>query len=154
MVMHRCPTCGRSRDAGEAREGVAGDAPVVRVGVVVRRPGEVLLVRAREEDGSERWCLPAGPCRRDELPETVATRHVRRLTGLLVRLTGLLDVLALHERGELLVVYDAAEVDGDLLPGEDALEAAFHPLDALPPVAPAPVRHLLSRLATGVPRRW
>jgi len=53
------------------------------------------------------------------------------------------------------VVYEAVEVDGELAPGDDAGEVAFHPLDDLPePVGFRNHRLVLDRLRRGVPRTW
>ncbi|HZJ71987.1 MAG TPA: NUDIX domain-containing protein, partial [Planctomycetota bacterium] len=94
----------------------------------------------------------------DEAIETTAVREVREETGLVVKLTGLLDVLTTTDdprKPAILVVYEAEEVEGELLPGSDADEVAFHALDALPrDVGFSNHRRILERLSRGADRRW
>ncbi|MBM3986119.1 MAG: NUDIX hydrolase [Planctomycetes bacterium] len=163
-----CSTCGarlEPRDIGgrercwcPACRVVVWENPVPAAAVVVRRPGEVLLCRRAIEPYAGSWTLPAGYQEVDETTETTAVREVREETGLVVRLTGLLDVLTTDDdprKAAILVVYEAVEVDGELLPGDDAQEAAFHRLDALPePLGFRNHRLVLDRLRRGVSRTW
>jgi 8-oxo-dGTP diphosphatase len=143
-----CPACGR----------VAYENPVPAAAVVVRRKDEVLLVRRAIEPRRGRWGLPAGFQEIDETPETAAVRECREETGLVVRLTGLLDVLATHDdprKTGILVIYTGQEVDGELVPGDDCDEVAFHPLDRLPDdLAFRNDRVILDRLRRGEERPW
>jgi ADP-ribose pyrophosphatase YjhB (NUDIX family) len=143
-----CPDCGH----------VAYENPVPAAAVAVRRGREVLLCRRDIDPYRGHWTLPAGYQEVDETIETAAVREVREETGLIVKLTGLLDVLTTTDdprKPAILVVYEAQEVDGDLLPGSDAREVAFHSLDQLPE-AVGFVNHrlVLERLRKGVPRTW
>jgi ADP-ribose pyrophosphatase YjhB (NUDIX family) len=149
---------GRERRWCPACRAVLYENPVPAAAVVVRRPGEVLLCRRAIEPYAGSWTLPAGYQEVDETTETTAVREVREETGLVVRLTGLLDVLTTDDdprKPAILVVYEAVEVDGELLPGDDAREAAFHRLDALPePLGFRNHRLVLDRLRSGVSRTW
>jgi len=149
---------GRERCWCAACQAVVYENPVPAAATVVRRPGEVLLCRRGIEPYAGSWTLPAGYQEIDETIETTAVREVREETGLVVRLTGLLDVLTTDDdprKPAILVVYEALEVDGELLPGDDAREAAFHRLDALPePVGFRNHRLVLDRIRRGVSRTW
>jgi len=149
---------GRERRWCEACNVVVYENPVPAAAVVVQRPGEVLLCRRSIEPYAGSWTLPAGYQEVDESIETTAVREVREETGLVVRLTGLLDVLTTDDdprKPSVLVVYEAVEVDGELAPGDDASEVAFHALDDLPePVGFRNHRLVLDRLRRGVPRTW
>jgi len=163
-----CSACGQPLEPREieGRErrwcarchAVAYENPVPAAAVVVRRPDEVLLCRRAIEPFAGSWTLPAGYQEVDEAIETTAVREVREETGLVVRLTGLLDVLTTDDdprKPAILVVYEAREVDGELEPGDDAREAAFHRLDALPePIGFRNHRLVLDRLRRGVTRTW
>ncbi len=143
-----CPECGL----------VAYENPVPAAAVAVRRGRNVLLCRRAIEPFAGHWTLPAGYQEVDETIETTAVREVREETGLVVKLTGLLDVLTTTDdprKAAILVVYEAQEVDGDLLPGSDAREVAFHSLDHLPEdLGFGNHRLVLERLRKGVPRSW
>jgi ADP-ribose pyrophosphatase YjhB (NUDIX family) len=66
-----------------------------------------------------------------------------------VRVTGLLDVLAGREHNhgaDIFIVYTAEITGGALQAGDDADDAGFFPLDALPPLAFETTRHILNRI--------
>jgi len=73
-----------------------------------------------------------------------------------VRLTGLLDVLSTPDdprKPSLIVLYEGEAVDGELVPGDDAAEAAWYDLDRLPEdLGFANDRRVLERLRSGAPR--
>lgn len=141
-------------DCGE----VAWENPVPAAAVVVRRGAAVLLCRRAIEPYRGSWTLPAGYQEVDETIESAAVREVREETGLVVRLTDLLDVLSTDDdprKPSLLVVFEGEEVDGELAPDSDVSEVAFHPLAALPPdLGFRNHRLVLERLAAGGRRRW
>lgn len=149
---------GRARQHCAACDRIAYENPVPAAAVAVRRGRQVLLCRRAIEPFRGSWTLPAGYQEVDEAIETTAVREVREETGLVVKLTGLLDVLTTTDdprKPAILVVYEAEEVEGELLPGSDADEVAFHPLDALPqPVGFSNHRRILERLSRGGDRRW
>ena len=163
-----CSECGEPlipRDVdGRTRQYCAGcdrivyENPVPAAAVAVRRGRSVLLCRRAIEPYRGSWTLPAGYQEVDETIETTAVREVREETGLVVRLTGLLDVLTTTDdprKPAILVVYEAEEVEGELLPGSDADEVAFHALDTLPrDVGFNNHRRVLERLSRGATRRW
>lgn len=137
---------------------VAWENPVPACAVVVRRPGQVLLCRRSIEPRRGAWGLPAGYMEVDESPETTAVREVREETGLLVQVTDLVDVLQTLDdprKPSLLVVYEAREAGGELLPGDECDELGFFRFDELPePLAFRNDRLILERLAKGVLARW
>src|SRR5262249_52301202 len=97
-----CPGCGR----------VAWENPVPAAAVAVRRGRQVLLCRRDIDPYRGHWTLPAGYQEVDETIETTAVREVREETGLIVKLTGLLDVLTTTDdprKAGLLVIYEGEE---------------------------------------------
>jgi ADP-ribose pyrophosphatase YjhB (NUDIX family) len=152
---------GRPRQICPACDHVAYENPVPAAAVVVRRGSggrEVLLVRRTIEPYAGQWGLPAGYQEVDETIETAAVREVREETGLMVKLTGLIDVFTTPDdprKPSILVVYEAEEVDGELEPGDECSEVAFVSLDELPEeLAFANNRVVLRRLRDGVTREW
>lgn len=113
--------------------------PVVGVGAVVWRAEEVLLVRRGTPPMQGRWSLPGG---RQELGETVfacAAREVLEETGVEAEILALVDVVDAirHDRdGAVEYHYTLVDLAGRWLAGEpragdDAADAAFHPVEAL-----------------------
>jgi len=145
-----CPGCGH----------VAYENPVPAAAVVIRRGREVLLCRRTIEPYAGKWGIPAGYQEVDETIETAAVREVREETGLVVRLTGLIDVFTTPDdprKPSILVVYEAEELDGELEPGDETSEVAFVSLDDLPDdgeIAFANNRVVLGRLRDGLERQW
>jgi ADP-ribose pyrophosphatase YjhB (NUDIX family) len=132
--------------------------PVPAAATVVLRDREVLLCRRCIEPFRGSWTLPAGYQEVDESIESTAIREVREETGLVVRLTGLLDVMTTTDdprKAAILVVFLAEEVDGELRPGDDADDVAFHSIDDLPEdVGFINHRRILQRLQSGETRQW
>lgn len=134
-----CPACGWRHFAD----------PKVAAAVVVRRDGLVLLNRRVNEPFRGKWSLPAGFVDAHEDPARAAERECLEETGLRVRVTGLLDVLAGREHShgaDIFIVYTAEINGGVLQAGDDADDAAFFPLDDLPPLAFETTRQVLDLL--------
>jgi 8-oxo-dGTP diphosphatase len=113
------------------------DGPAATVDVVIHRDGRVVLVRRRFPPAG--WALPGGFVDRGEKVPAAAIREALEETGLSVRLLSLLHVYsdpARDPRRHTLSAVYIAEADGDPLGGDDAAEARWFSLDALPsPVA-------------------
>ena len=110
----------------------------VSVGVCVLEEDRLLLVRRRFNPEKGKWSLPAGFLDSGDDPQACAIREAHEETGLEVHLTGLLDVIhnPPQKGGATLFVLYAAEVSGGRLQAaDDALDAGFFPVDALPELA-------------------
>lgn len=124
----RCPNCGW----------IHFEDPKVAAGVLVEEDGRVLLTRRANPPHGGEWSLPAGFVDAHEDPAEAAARECLEETGLVVRITGLVDVIAgrEHEHGaDFVIVYRAIVTGGSLQAGDDADEAAFFPRASLPPLA-------------------
>ncbi len=122
--------------------------PALTVDAVVLRGSaedrEVLLVRRGQEPYRGRWALPGGFVDEDEPLEAAARRELAEETGLVAEDRPLRQVGAFGDPGRdprgwtvgvafLLESDDPA--DAEVRGGDDAEEAAWHRLDALPPLA-------------------
>ena len=107
--------------------------PVVGVGVLVWRDGEVLLIRRGKPPREGQWSLPGG---RQELGETVreaAVREVREEAGIEIELGNLVDVVDAIGRGPngdvthhyTLLDFDADWTAGEVRAGSDAADAMW-----------------------------
>jgi 8-oxo-dGTP diphosphatase len=128
MVRPICPQCGW----------IYFVDPKVAAAVLIEQDGRVLLVRRANEPYQGLWTLPAGFIDGGEDPALAAVRECLEETGLSVRVTRVLDVIAgrEHERGaDFIIVYGAEIISGELIPADDADAAEWFPRDQLPQLA-------------------
>ncbi len=143
-----CPLCGTAVDRIErfghprpvcpACGWVYFEDPKVAVAVLVREGEKVLLVQRSHPPQQGLWALPAGFLDARENPLRAAERECAEETGLTVRVTGLSLVLTGRETdhsADIVLIYAAEVLGGCLQAGDDAQQAAFFPLNALPPLA-------------------
>lgn len=152
-----CPRCGtpivhehqfgKVRPVCPACKWIYFADPKVAAAVLVEQNGRVLLARRVNEPFRGFWTLPAGFVNAGEHPAEAAARECLEETGLAVRVTRVLDVIAgrEHERGADFVIVYAAEVEsGELTAGDDADEVGWFERDRLPPLAFKATRVILN----------
>lgn len=152
-----CPRCGSALQAaehfGQMRptcprcEWVYFPNPKVAVVMLARQDDRVLLVRRVNNPFRGDWTLPGGFVDAGEDPARAAERECFEETGLTVRVTRLLDVIAgqEHPRGaHILIVYQGEVISGELRAGDDADGAAFFEPGDLPSLAFRSTAHVLS----------
>ncbi len=123
-----CPQCGWIHFAD----------PKVAAAILLERDGRVLLVRRVNEPFRGMWTLPAGFVDADEDPARAAERECLEETGLIVRATGVIDVIAgrEHPRGaDFVIVYRGEVVSGEVQAADDADEAGWFDRSELPNLA-------------------
>jgi len=133
MVLRRIDH--RERAVCERCGHIAYRNPAPAAGVVLVEAGEVLMVRRKFEPRAGLWTLPAGFVEYDEHVEACAVRETEEETGLRVELTRLFGAYMAMDDPRVQVVlllYLARCTGGKLAPGDDASEAKFFPLDAVP----------------------
>jgi 8-oxo-dGTP diphosphatase len=115
-------------------------APGLAVDGVLVKGREVLLIRRGRPPFEGAWAIPGGFVEVGESCEDAVRREVAEETGLLSRLAALVGVYSdpkRDPRGHVVSVVYLLAVSG-VLPvkaGDDAAEARWFPLDALPPLA-------------------
>ena len=112
----------------------------------------VLLVRRKYPPDQGTWCLPIGFA---ELGETIAEAALRELleeTGIVGRVTRMIDADSWRSDfyGDLLVVtFEVDKLSGTETPGDDAEDVGYFRIDRLPPLA-FPSNEKAIRLCAGL----
>lgn len=137
-----CPDCGY----------VHYTDPKVGVGVLVMEEGRLLLVRRAIEPERGKWSLPAGFVDQGEDPRVTAEREALEETGVTVAVERVFDVF-FNPPGQggasIFILYRARRIAGEPAAGDDADDARFFPLDALPELAFASTHAAIERLRGG-----
>ena len=113
------------------------DRPFVGIGVVVLRPGEVLLVRRGKAPNIGTWTLPGGAQELGEKAEDAARRELLEETGVHVgplHLAAQVDAITHDEAGRVryhytIIDFAARWERGEPVGDSDAAEACFVPLE-------------------------
>lgn len=134
--------------------------PKVGVGVVVLdERGHLLLVRRGVDPGRGSWALPAGFVDAGEDPRRAAARETLEETGLEVEVGAVVEVYPStatggHSGASFFLAFEAVAVGGTLAAADDALDAGFFAMEALPEMAFPSTRDAALRvIARGQPPR-
>ncbi len=110
--------------------------PVPAVGAILVEDGKVVLVRRKFEPKAGDWSLPAGFIEFGETLKEALVREVKEETNLDIEVGELFGAYSAMDDPRthvILVLYRGKIIGGELRPGDDAEEAGFFPLNALPP---------------------
>lgn len=113
--------------------------PLVGIGIVLLKPGFVLLVKRGKAPAAGTWSLPGGAQEVGEPAETTARRELMEETGLAVGgLSLVCHVDSIHRDAAGVVQYHYTILDftgvwigGEPVAGSDVTAAEFAPLDGL-----------------------
>ena len=67
--------------------------PYVGVGAILVRSGKILLVKRKNEPGTEKWSIPGGVVELGEETTSTVIREIQEETGLIVEKPVLIDVI-------------------------------------------------------------
>jgi ADP-ribose pyrophosphatase YjhB (NUDIX family) len=153
-----CPLCGttvtekihsgRLRPTCPQCEWVYFPDPKVAVAILITKDNQVLLVQRLYNPKKGYWTLPSGFIDAGEDPKSAAERECVEETGLKIKDIRLLDVVFSqeHPRGaSILILYRAEVRSGELVPGDDANQAAYFQINNLPPLAFTSTRQILTK---------
>ena len=160
MIPRFCSQCGAAveeRDGGGEPVWVCTECghrhhrrQIVGVAVVVLEDGKLLLVQRRYGELAGAWCIPCGHVGWDEDVRDAAVREVEEETGLVVELDGVFDAHSnfhIPDRHSAGIWFTGRRVGGELRAGDDAVDARFFELDALPsPLAYETDERVIARL--------
>lgn len=155
-----CPKCGAGlqirelentqRLQCESCEFIFYQNPVPAAGGILVKDDALLLVKRKFEPQAGYWSLPAGFVEYSETVKQTVVREIKEETNLDIRVGNLFNVYsAIHDPQYhvVLILYDVYLLGGELIAGDDALEAAFFPLDGnIPEMAFSSHEHAVARL--------
>ena len=140
-----CPKCGKEliikiidntpRLQCKSCEYIFYQNPTPAVGAILLKGKKVLLVKRKYDPKAGDWCLPAGFLEFGETLSDGLIREVKEETNLDIKTGGLFQVCNAMDDPRyhvVLVVYWGEILNGNLEPGDDALEAKYFPLEKLP----------------------
>ena len=129
---------GKKRPVCQRCDHVVFEDPKVAVVVMLTDADRLLLVKRRHEPARGHWALPGGFLDSGEDPRAAAVREVREETQLVVEIEELIDVWAEPPAlggATLVIAFRAVPRTGVLRAADDASDAAYFALDALPDLA-------------------
>lgn len=103
--------------------------------MILAEGGKVLLIRRAREPFMGQWAIPGGRIEENESAEECARREMKEETGLdveIVKLTGIYSNPKRDPRGIISAAFLVKRIGGRLEAGDDAGEAAWFGLSALP----------------------
>jgi len=142
-IRPQCPACGWTY--------YKNPVPAVAI-VMLNSASELLLVKRKFEPQAGAWALPSGYMEVDLSPEENALEELLEETGLLGDIRHCVGWFYGNSPIYEKVLSIGFRIDmrgGSLQAGDDAEDAAFVPLDALPPIAFASHRDFIFR-ETGI----
>jgi len=133
-----CPQCGWAHFPD----------PKVAAAVLVVRDAQILLVQRANPPKRNQWTFPAGFVDAGEDPAQAAIRECHEETGLNVEITELVDVVSVADlagAADILILYHARIIGGELQAGDDAAQAGFFSRKGLPPLAFVSTKKILQK---------
>ena len=106
--------------------------PRVVVGTLPVRAGRVFLARRAIEPALGLWTYPGGFMELGESAQEGARRETEEETRLLVEIGTLIGVYSRPAVGQVTIIYEAAVVGGEALPGVESLEVRDFGPDQIP----------------------
>ena len=129
-----CPQCAAPLDTVEGCRWCDWinyvDPKVAVVVLVADDQGRLLYIRRNHEPAMYQWAWPSGFVDAGERVEDAAAREVREETGIEVEVGELLGVWSATGDQVVVIAYRGSAVGGSLMPGPEALAAAWIPLSA------------------------
>lgn len=119
--------------------------PKVAVLALALRGDKVLLIQRAYNPGKGKWACPAGFVEYDEDPADAVLRELEEETGLIGKITSLLEVFPRKDKGlaDIVIVYAVEITGGKLSPDDDASDAGWFTRDNLPELVFYPSIHLV-----------
>jgi 8-oxo-dGTP diphosphatase len=132
-----CPACGGKLNSVELKKNEAPRLqcsacafifyldPKVVACTILELDGKILLLKRGINPQKGKWVMPGGYVDRGEKVEAAATRETLEECGLEIRIDSLLGVYSYPGKLPVVIVYAAKYLSGELISGDETLEARF-----------------------------
>ncbi len=143
-----CPYCGSTLDKvfveGQWRahcpecDRIIYDNPVPVVAGVIIKDNKVLLIKRGIYPRKGFWALPAGFVDTHETAEEALIRELKEETNIDVKAYRFLKTInqkGMRYTSVLIIGFQITEYEGKIIPGDDAVETKFFPIDNIPELA-------------------
>lgn len=132
-----CPACGGRLETSKLKESEPSRLvccacnfifyldPKVVACAILEKEGKILLLRRAIAPQKGKWVMPGGYVDRGEEVHAAAIRETEEECGLKIRVQGLVGVYSYPGRLAVVVVYEAQYLSGDLIQGDESLEASW-----------------------------
>lgn len=139
-----CPRCGGALEHRQVKDNepkrlvcracgfVFYQDPKVVAGTLFTLRAGIVLLRRAVEPGLGKWVFPGGYVDRGESVQDAAVRETREESQLEVRLGPLLNVYSYPGSANVIVVYTAEVIGGQLEAADESDEARIFPAEELP----------------------
>jgi 8-oxo-dGTP diphosphatase len=116
------------------------NGPQVAVGAIVVHDGSLLMVQRGHDPGKGLWSLPGGRVEAGEYLGDALCREVAEETGIDIEVGDLAGIFEVVGETHYVILDYLARVKGspDLVPGQDAADARWVPLDDVPKLESTP----------------
>ena len=112
--------------------------PSIAVDGILIKNGKILLIKRKNEPFKGKWALPGGFVEYGERVEDAILREFEEEVGLKAKIRKLLGVYSKPDRdprGHVISIVFLLDAEGEAKAGDDASDAKFFDLNALPPLA-------------------
>jgi 8-oxo-dGTP diphosphatase len=111
-------------------------SPKLTVDGAILKDKKVLFIKRKNEPFKDKWALPGGFVEYGEKVEDAIIREINEETGLITKICDIIGIYSdpnRDPRGHVVsIVYLLDIQDGELISGDDAIDAKFFDLDNLP----------------------
>jgi 8-oxo-dGTP diphosphatase len=99
---------------------------------ILKMDGKIVLLKRGISPQKGKWVIPGGYVDRGEEVEAAAIRETMEECGLSIRIERLLGIYSYPGHIPVVIVYIAQYISGELIPGDETLEAGLFSEDRIP----------------------
>jgi 8-oxo-dGTP diphosphatase len=142
-----CPRCGSKtesrliagakRDMCRSCDEIFYDNPLSAVAVAAEKDGKILFIKRNVQPAKGMWALPGGFIEQGETVEQAAIRELKEETGIKAQKAEIIKVVTAQSslfRTLILIGVKVSGISGKLKAGDDACDARWYDMRAIPAV--------------------